>query len=180
MELTRLTFDQPNSVMRQIELEKVEQRGVEKAERRCNELRSEYTKMAYKSYGINPDGVAEVAASLEIDLKAVQIADFDEELCPTFEELIQDAAQLDVDFRMCRARYKIFMCNEEETLLGDSGDWPRYGMKFDSEEYMEEIEETGVSVVALIVAPALVKEGNSSGRNYDKVCVVANRQVICS
>jgi len=143
------------------------------------ELHSEYTKVAYNKYAIDPDGVAEVAAGIEKELKEAEVPGFDEEMCPTFEELVHDAAELDADLRMCRAWYQVFMYNPAETLLGDTGAWPRFDMEFSPETWMEEIEEGDSPRVVLVVSPALVKRGNSSGRAYDKVEVIANRQVLC-
>jgi hypothetical protein len=143
------------------------------------ELRSEYTKVAYNKYGIDQNGVEEIAAGLKKQLKDAESPDFDEEMCTSFEELIRDAAELDADLRMCRAWYQLFMYNPAETLLGDTGNWTRYGMEFRPEAWMEVIEGREFGTVAVIVSPALIKKGNSSGREYDKAEVIANRQVIC-
>jgi hypothetical protein len=144
---------------------------------------SAHTTKAYKKYGIDPYGVRDVAAKIRDQLQDAEVPHFDEEMCTSFEDLIRDAAELDVDLRMCRAWFLIFMYNEDETRFGDTGSWNRHGMEFRPSDWMEEVEmeevgETSSSPVALVVSPALIKRGNSSGSNYDQGLTIANRAVL--
>jgi hypothetical protein len=140
---------------------------------------ADHAKTMYEKHGIDPDGIGDVAASIRDQLAAAQTVGFDEEMCPSFEELVEEAAGLDADLKMCRAWFQIFMYDEEETLLGVKGNWARHGMNIQTEDFMEEVEETGSRQVALVVSPTLIKRGNSSGEDYDRHQVIENRQVLC-
>jgi hypothetical protein len=153
--------------------------------REHQDMRARHADLMFRAYGIDHDSVAEISREIEARLFDGQCSSLDEngndDSCPSLDEVMVDAAELDARLRICRPWYQVFMYDPRETLLRrteEAGGWSTFGMVYD-EALMVDMEGRPLPSVALVVSPALVKRGNAKGDGYDKVLVLARRQVLC-
>jgi len=157
------------------------------------DMRARHTGLMYRAYGIDHDSVAEISKEIEGRLFEGQRSDLERnghgngngngsvDACPSMNEVIFEAAELDARLRMCRPWYQIFMYDPRETLLRpveEDCEWSTFGMGYEG-RLMADMEGQPLPSVALVVSPALVKRGNAKGEGYEEVLVLAPRQVLC-
>jgi len=136
--------------------------------------------------GIDQDRIAKLAEKIEVELSPFQRqppAGPDGCFSHTFEDLISDAVELDVEMAQCRAWYQVSM-GEGQTKEGGGGEERRRsrapGLDFDAETMENAVDRrTTIGTVSLIVTPLLVKWGDIDGNSFDTRKVLARRQVVC-
>jgi hypothetical protein len=102
---------------------------------------------------------------------------------PTYQELVEDAAKIDLELAMCRAKYTIFMYDPRETMWF-APSVRMHGFPFDMNE-MEAplnlaVKSRASYPVGLVVSPSVVKFGDENGEGYEHSQWIVKRSVVCS
>ncbi|KAK4442180.1 hypothetical protein QBC34DRAFT_456103 [Podospora aff. communis PSN243] len=134
--------------------------------------------------GIDRDRISRLAKSIEAELVPFQGRPTGPDGCfsHTFEGLVGNAVELDVDMAQCRAWYQVCM-GDQETKEGRGEEGRR--SKVSRLEFSSEIMESAVDnrtksgTVSLMVTPLLVKWGDRDGNNFAARKILARRQVVC-
>lgn len=133
---------------------------------------------------IDKDRISRVAGDIEAELAPFQGSPFEpnNSFSHSFEGLVNDAVELDVDMAQCRAWYQVCM-GEQEIKEGHGEEGRRSrpsGLEFSAETMENAIDRrTKSGMVALMVTPLLVKWGDTDWNNFDARKILARRQVVC-